>query len=120
MKTVKEILTENRDSVISSIKFTFRIWKNEDVKVKMIEFFAYATEFANVEILSASKRVKTDLKDLICKMEANQKREKNIEIYGTATPKLSEIIGRAHEDESFNHLTKSWTNNSFEVGVNRY
>ena len=50
----------------------------------------------------------------------HQKREKNIEIYGTSTPKLSEIMGRAHEGESFNHLTKSWTNNSFEVGVNRY
>ena len=55
MKTLKELLTENRESVISSIKYVFGIWKNEDVKVKMIEFFAYATEFANVESLSTSK-----------------------------------------------------------------
>lgn len=124
MKTVKEILTENRDSVISSIKFTFKVWKSEDVKVKMIDFLAYAELNADVESLLVSKRIKTDLKDMICHMAINASRKeeeaKNIRLYGIANPKLADIMAAAHEGESFNHLTKSWTKNSFEAGVNRY
>lgn len=74
MTTIKNILSENRESVISSIKWVFKIWKSEDVKNKMIEFLAYAEENANVESLYTSKKVKTDLKNLVCKMAISQKR----------------------------------------------
>jgi hypothetical protein len=73
MTTIKNILTENRDSVISSIKYVFNIWRPEDVKGKMIEFLAYAEKFGDVEKLSTSKRVKSDLKELVCKMNFSQK-----------------------------------------------
>lgn len=73
MTTIKEILTANRESVISSIKFIFKIWKQEDVKVKMVEFLAYADQFGDVEKLANSKRVKIDLKEMICKMNFSQK-----------------------------------------------
>lgn len=71
MTTIKEILTENRESVISSLKFIYKIWKAEEVKAKMIEFLAYAEKWGNVENLSSSKRVKTDLKDMIIHMKIN-------------------------------------------------
>lgn len=73
MTTIKKILTENRDSVISSIKFIFKIWKQEDVKEKMIEFLAYAEQFGDLEKLSNSNRIKTDLKEMVCKMNFSQK-----------------------------------------------
>lgn len=71
MKTIKDILTENRDSVISSIKYVYKIWKMEDVKVVMIEFLAYCEERSEilVEKLENSKRVKSDLKQLISRMK---------------------------------------------------
>lgn len=75
MTTVKEILTANRDSVISSIKWVFQIWKSEDVKIKMVEFLAFAEENASVELLVNSKKVKSDLKVLVQKMAISQKRE---------------------------------------------
>lgn len=74
MTTIKNILSENRESVISSIKWVFKVWKSEDVKTKMIEFLAYAEDNANVESLSTSKKLKTDLKNLVCKMAISQKR----------------------------------------------
>lgn len=73
MTTVKEILSANRESVISSIKYVFQIWKSEDVKQKMIEFLVYAEQFANIEKLSTSKRIKTDLKEMVCKMNFSKK-----------------------------------------------
>lgn len=76
MTTIKDILTENRESVISSIKYMFKIWKAEDVKVKMIEFLAYAEKYGDVKMLSNSKRVKTDLKNLLGHMAFEQSLEK--------------------------------------------
>lgn len=73
MKTIKDILTENRDSVISSIKYIYKIWKVEDVKVVMIEFLAYAEKYGNVEMLENSKRVKSDLKNLLAHMRFSEK-----------------------------------------------
>jgi hypothetical protein len=68
MTTVKEILSANRDSVISSLKFQFKIWKDEDIKAKMVEFLAYAEARMDVEKMAASKKVKTELKQMISKM----------------------------------------------------
>lgn len=120
MKTVKEILTENRDSVISSIKWIFKVWKSEDVKVKMIEFLAYAEDNANVEALNESKRVKTDLKNLVGKMSIEQERKRNLEIYGTERPKLADIMGRIADREEENGnvwhpIYKRWVKN---IGIN--
>ena len=97
MKNLKEILTENRESVISSIKYVFKVWKAEDVKAKMIEFLAYAEKYASVESLNESKKVKTDLKYLVQKMSIAQGKAKNLEIYGTETPKLRDIMGKIAE-----------------------
>jgi len=112
MTTIKDILTENRESVISSIKYMFKIWKAEDVKVKMIEFLAYAEKYGNVESLSISKRVKSDLKSLIQHMSIEQNREakkaSNLIIYGIENPKLADIMAHAHQDEKFDHLKKEW------------
>lgn len=74
MTTVKEILTANRESVISTIKYVFKIWKDEDVKSKMIDFLAYAESNADVNSLNSSQRVKSDLKVMIQKMSITQKR----------------------------------------------
>lgn len=113
MKNVKEILTENREAVISSIKWIFKVWKNEDVKTKMIEFLAYAEENANVENLSTSKKVKTDLKTLVQKMAIMQEKKRNLEIYGTERPKLADIMGRIadrYEEQGkvWNPIVKDW------------
>lgn len=120
MKTVKEILTENRDSVISSIKWIFKVWKSEDVKVKMIEFLAYAEANANVEALNESKKVKTDLKNLVGKMSIEQERKRNLEIYGTERPKLADIMGMIADREEekgnvWHPIYKRWVKN---IGIN--
>jgi hypothetical protein len=73
MKTMKDILTENRESVISSIKFVFKIWKAEDLKVKMVEFLDFANTNYSVDSLINSDRVKTDLKYMVQKMKISQK-----------------------------------------------
>jgi len=81
MTTIKEILTENRDSIISSIKFIFKVWKNEDVKVKMIGLVNFInetyTEELLVERLLASKKIKTELKVLVQKMAISQMPKKD-------------------------------------------
>lgn len=114
--TIKELLTENRDSVISSIQFVFKVYRNEDVKIKMVEFLAYAKENLDVEYLVNAKNTKTLLKNAIMKMSINQKREikdiENIQKYGTTNPKTSEIRGYWMESKgytSFNHLTSEYT-----------
>ena len=121
MKTVKEILTENRDSVISSIKFTFKVWKNEDVKVKMIKFLAYAEKNMNVAAFENSKRVKTDLKNLVIHMSIEQRTAKedayNMSHFGTTRPKLRDIMGaiaERYENQGlvWNPLQKDWVKNT--------
>jgi hypothetical protein len=116
MKNVKEILTENRESVISSIKWVFKVWKSEDVKAKMIQFLSYAEENANVEFLNESKKVKTDLKVLVQKMAIMQEKKRNLEIYGTERPKLAEIMGRHAErmedaGNIWHPIYKAWVKN---------
>ena len=77
MTTIKEILSDNRESVISSIKFVFKVWKNEDVKVKMIELFDFAKENysdeSSIERFVTSKKVKTELKYMVQKLAISQK-----------------------------------------------
>ncbi|MBE99318.1 hypothetical protein [Flavobacterium coralii] len=101
MKAIETILTENRDSVISSIKYIFKVWKNEDVKEKMIEFLSFAKEFANVERLSKSTRVKTDLRMLVQRMANEQTKKRNLEKYGSENPKLAEVISYGVEKGYF-------------------
>ncbi len=119
MTTVKEILSANRESVISSIKWTCKIWKSEDVKSKMVEFLAYAEENASVEALSTSKKVKTDLKNLVASMEMAFTKKRNLEIYGMERPRLADIMGRIAEREEeagncFNQITSSWEKKSYK------
>ena len=119
MTTVKEILSANRESVISSIKWIFKVWKAEDVKAKMIEFLAYAEENADVEALATSKKVKTDLKNLVARMEIAATKKRNLEIFGTERPKLADIMGRIAEREEeagncFNKITSSWEKKTYK------
>lgn len=111
--TTKEILTENRESVISSIKYIFKIWKHEDVKNQMINFLAYAEENINADELLKSKRVKTDLKYFVAKMKSQQEKSANLKRYGTENPKLADIMAfgaELHEKrgEVWNPILKDW------------
>lgn len=93
MTTVKEILSANRESVISSIKFAFKVYTSEDIKAKMIEFLQFAEANANVEKLSTSKRIKTDLKELVIKMN-------RLSMKSQPKMKLADILaGLAEQDE---------------------
>lgn len=124
--TTKEILTENRESVISSIKWIFKVWKAEDVKVKMIEFLAFCEENMNAEEMSKSKRVKTDLKVLVSKMASAQEKAANLKRYGTERPKLADIMAfgaELHEQkgEVWNPMLKDWVKNEgFNPTMRKY
>lgn len=120
MKTIKDILTENRESVISSIKYMFKVYRTEDIRPIMVRFLAYCE--ANVSEdhitrLENSKRVKSDIKDILAHMFINEKREReeseNMRIYGKRNPKLADIMGKIaehHEDngEVWNPIYKTW------------
>jgi len=91
MSTIKQILTENRDSVISSIKFSFKVYNQEQVKEKMIEFLEFMEAKANVSELENSTKIKSYLKIWVGRMKQEQKKENNIQMYGTTNPSLAEI-----------------------------
>lgn len=114
--TMKEILSENIESVISSIKWIFKVWKSEDVKVKMIEFLAFCEENINSEEFSKSKRIKTDLKMMISRMASAQEKAANLKRYGTERPKLADIMAfgaELHEQRNdvWNPMLKDWVKN---------
>lgn len=114
--TTKEILTANRESVISSIKWIFKIWKQEDVTKKMIEFLSFAEENINADELSKSKRIKSDLKFFVQRMATSQEKAANLKRYGTENPKLADImaLGRElHEEagEVWHPIYKTWVKN---------
>lgn len=77
MTTIQQILTENRDSVISSIKYVFKVYSGEALKNKMIGFLQFAEKVSSVEELQNSKRVKADLKSLVCKYSISLKSNDN-------------------------------------------
>ena len=125
MKTVKEILTENRDSIISSMKWSFKIWKKEDIKKEMINYLAWAEK--NPEIIyqaDSARNTKTLLKNSLALMKRdmnrdiieareNEKRQKNIEIYGVAKPKLSDVMSKINDYEEekgrkYDPIKKDW------------
>jgi len=125
MTTVKDILSNNRDSIISSIKWVFKIWKKEDIKEKMIDFLAWA-ENNEDEIFRANeaRNTKTLLKSFIMRMAYEQNRpmreakrkaeeERNIRMYGTANPKLADLMAyRAEKEEEkgnvWHPIYKTW------------
>jgi len=124
--TTKEILIENRESVISSIKWIFKVWKSEDVKVKMIEFLAFCEENMNAEEFAKSKRIKTDLKNMVSKMASAQEKASNLKRYGTERPKLADIMAfgaELHEQagEVWNPMLKDWVKNEgFNPTMRKY
>ena len=116
MATVKEILSENRESIISSIKWTFKIWKQEDVKVKMVDFLAYAEENLNIAAYEETKAKKTYLKNLVNAMQMKQQKAYNLKRFGTETPKLRDIMGAIAEREEeagnvWHPIYKTWVKN---------
>jgi len=114
MTTVKEILSNNRESIISSIKWTFKIYKPEDVKAKMIDFLDWAENHeADIFRANEAKNTKTLLKSFIMNMAYVQNRpqreaerkaeeERNIRMYGTANPKLADLMAYGAEKEEDN------------------
>lgn len=128
MATVKEILSNNRESIISSIKWTFKIWKQEDVKVKMVDFFNWAENHeADIFRANEAKNTKTLLKSFIMNMAYEQNRpqreaerkaeeERNIRMYGTAKPKLADLLAYSAEKEEekgnvWHPIYKTWVKN---------
>lgn len=128
MKTVKEILSENRDSIISSIKWTFKIWKSEDVKVKMIDFLNWAeNNESDIFRANEAKNTKTLLKSFIINMaykqnkpqrEAKKQAEeaRNLRMYGTKKPKLADLMAYSAEKEEekgnvWHPIYKTWVKN---------
>lgn len=128
MATVKEILSENRESIISSIKWTFKIWKQEDVKVKMVDFLNWAENHeADIFRAKEAKNTKTLLKSFIMNMAYEQNRpqreaerkaeeERNIRMYGTAKPKLTDLMAYSAEKEEekgnvWHPIYKTWVKN---------
>jgi len=128
MNTVKEILSNNRESIISSIKWTFKIWKSEDVKVKMIDFLNWA-EIHETDIFRANeaKNTKTLLKSFVMNMAYEQNRpqreaekqaeeERNMRMYGTKNPKLADLMAYSAEKEEekgnvWHPINKTWVKN---------
>lgn len=118
MKTVKNILTENRKSIISSIKWIFKIYKMEDIKKQMVNFLEWAKKNEDLIFDADTKRnTKTLLKGFIQKMANEQTLQFNIEKYGVARPKLRDIMGAIslREEEKGNvwhPVYKEWVPNS--------
>ena len=111
MTTVKEILAANRDSVISAIKFNFKVYGANDIKVKMIEFLAYCEENLNIEKFETLTAKKTFLGQLVRCMYNKQQKANNLRMYGTEKPKLADLVAYGHEDETYSVLDKSWIKN---------
>lgn len=128
MATVKEILSNNRESIISSIKWTFKIWKQEDVKVKMVDFLNWAENHeSDIFRANEAKNTKTLLKSFIMNMAYEQNRpqreaerkaeeERNIRMYGTAKPKLADLMAYSAEKEEekgnvWHPIYKTWVKN---------
>lgn len=75
--TTKELLSANRESVISSIKFVFKVYRQEDLIKKMTEFLAYAEENVSAEKTASAKNTKTLLKYAVQKMAISQMPKKD-------------------------------------------
>jgi len=73
MKTTKEILSENRDSIISSIKWTFKVYRQDLIKAKMVEFLNWAEKNeSDIQRAYESKKTKTLLKSFVMNMAYEQ------------------------------------------------
>ncbi len=76
--TTVDILKENRNSVISAIKFVFKVYSKEGIRVKMNEFLNYCNKFPkDVQNAYSSKRTKILLKYMVQKMKISQKDNNN-------------------------------------------
>ena len=101
MITVKSILSENRESIISSIKYIFSVYKMEEIKPIMVEFLDFAEKNMDVEKLAQSKKVKTDLKSLVARMSASKKMNQ-------PRVKLAEMLSAMNDNNQFDLITKTW------------
>lgn len=113
MGNIKEILSENRDSVISSLKYIFRCYKHTSLQVRMKQFLAFCEDNMDVAYYEASTAKKTYLKNLVCRMKHEQEKAYNLQHFGTETPKLADIMGginRQYEREGkhWDPMAKDW------------
>jgi hypothetical protein len=102
MKTIKEILTENRESVISSIKYAFGVYKDSDVKSLMFGFLKYMEENADVKLLNESTRVKSDLKTYVGLFKTRQPKMKLSDVMGGIAEKYES------QGKRWNPISKEW------------
>ena len=71
--TPKEILHENRDSAISSIKYIYKIWRMEDIIVVMKRLLVFAENRPEyMTKIETSRSKKSDIKVLVKKMYVSE------------------------------------------------
>lgn len=103
MSTIKELLTANRDSVISSIRYIFKVYKNEDVKTKMIEFLSFCQENESYVLhCQGNFTIKQHLKSLVQRMKNQEPKMKLADI-------MSGIASHYEsEGKKWNPILKEW------------
>jgi hypothetical protein len=128
MNTVKEILTANRETIISAIKWTFKVYATSDIAQKMTEFLAWSENHeADIFRANEAKNTKTLLKSFIMNMAYEQSRpqredkkraeeERNLTMYGTKKPKLADLVAYSAEKEevkgnAWHPICKTWVKN---------
>ncbi|GEM_PF-6028608 len=127
----KEFLGENRESIISAIKWFYKIYDKGSIKNKMSEFLIYAQKNIDVEKFRNAKNTKTLLRNEVEKMRftftpeqiaASKKKreeklaieeERNLRMYGTKKPKLADLMAYSAAKEEakgnvWNPLLKAW------------
>ena len=112
--TIKGILIENRKSIISSIKWDYKIYSQKGIKEKMVLFLDYMEKNGNLDELLNSTKIKTELVGLLNRMMCEQvtpkmreerlerrrlKEEENLRLYGKTNPKLEDILSGISEQE---------------------
>lgn len=97
--TIKEILTTNRDSIISEIRYQYR---HESLKDVMVRFLAYAQKHSSEERMNKETSIKSYLRYMVREMKgvemANVINESMVRNFGTKHPKQSEIIANIEEN----------------------
>lgn len=105
MKKVKDILTENRETIVRSIIVTFLTKNDKELKDVMVRFLAFMEENFTAEYLMKVRGKKTFFKYWVGEMKSYQSTTKR--------PKLADTmsaITELHTDagEVFHPIYKEW------------
>lgn len=99
------ILKENRDSVISQIKWCFE-YELKSGKKTLKDIMTSLVEYASTRdsYFENTKRMKTNLRSMVKHMAADihvrEREEINIMIYGKKNPSLAEMAARYEENNN--------------------